>query len=93
MVGPAFESRSGRGSLTSLGARRMNPQGEGGAFAPIRRDDEHQGDEHLRTVHAGARAPVPPLYGSGRPAFSPLPSYADAAGSSLHQRGENPAPR
>ena len=24
-----------------------------------------------RTVHAGARAPVPRLYGSGRPAFSP----------------------
>ena len=24
-----------------------------------------------RTVHAGARAPVPPVYGSGRPAFSP----------------------
>ena len=24
-----------------------------------------------RTVQAGARAPVPPVYGSGRPAFSP----------------------
>jgi hypothetical protein len=45
-----------------------------------------------RTVHAGARAPVPPVYGSGRPAFHPLPSYADAAGSSLHQRGGTPHP-
>jgi hypothetical protein len=34
-------------------------------------DDEHQGDEHLEDRHAGARAPVPPVYGSGRPAFSP----------------------
>jgi hypothetical protein len=25
---------------------RMNPQGKGGAFAPIQRDGEHQGDEH-----------------------------------------------
>ena len=45
-----------------------------------------------RAVHAGARAPVPPVYGSGRPAFSPLPSYADAAGSSLHQRGGTRTP-
>ena len=26
-------------------SERMNPQGKGGAYAPIPRDDEHQGDE------------------------------------------------
>jgi hypothetical protein len=36
-----------------------------------RGDNEHQGDELLEDRHAGARAPVPPVYGSGRPAFSP----------------------
>jgi hypothetical protein len=39
---------------------------------------------------SGAAAPYPALYGSGRPAFSPLPSYADAAGASLHQRRGTP---
>jgi len=39
---------------------------------PARADEhEHQGDEHPENRHAGARAPVPPVYGSGRPAFSP----------------------
>jgi hypothetical protein len=47
------------------------PPGKGGAFAPIRRDDEHQGDEHLENGPRGGSRPVPPLYGSGRPAFSP----------------------
>ena len=42
-----------------------------------------------RAVHAGAPAPVPPcVWPLVGPAFSPLPSNADAAGSSLHQRGE-----
>jgi hypothetical protein len=41
-----------------------------------------------RAVHAGARAPGPPCMAPVAPLFHPLPSYADAAGSSLHQRGE-----
>ena len=41
-----------------------------------------------RTVHAGARAPGPACMAPVAPLFHPLPSYADAAGSSLHQRGE-----
>ena len=45
-----------------------------------------------RAVQAGARAPCPPCMAPVAPLFHPLPSYADAAGSSLHQRGENPAP-
>jgi len=41
-----------------------------------------------RTVHAGARAPVPRLYGSGRPAFSP-PTVLRGRGRIFpHQRGE-----
>ena len=50
---------------------RMNPQGRVARTRQYRGDDEHQGDEHLENGHAGARAPVPPVYGSGRPAFSP----------------------
>jgi hypothetical protein len=50
----------------------MNPQGKGGAFAPINRETSStRAMSTWRTVHAGARAPVPRLYGSGRPAFSP----------------------
>ena len=41
----------------------------------------------------GAAAPHPAAYGLSPPLFQPLTAYADAAGSSLHQRGENPAPR
>ena len=36
-----------------------------------RGDEEHQGDQQPENRHAGDRAPVPPVYGSGRPAFSP----------------------
>ena len=45
-----------------------------------------------RTVHAGLAPPCPPCMAPVAPLFHPRPSYADAAGSSLHQRGENPAP-
>ena len=38
-------------------------------------------------------APDPASYGLVAPAFQPLPSYADAAGSPLHQRGEPRARR
>jgi hypothetical protein len=41
---------------------RMNPQGKGGAYAPIPGDDEHQGDEDLENRHAGARAPDPRVW-------------------------------
>jgi hypothetical protein len=41
-----------------------------------------------RTVHAGgSRPPCPACMAPVAPLFHPLPSYADAAGSSLHQRG------
>ena len=64
------------------------PLGKGGAFAPIPRDDEH-----LENGPRGARAPVPRLYGSGRPAFSP-PTVLRGRGRIFPApaRG-NPAPR
>ena len=34
-------------------------------------DVEHQGDEHLADGSRGGSRPRPPVYGSGRPAFSP----------------------
>jgi hypothetical protein len=72
---------------------RMNPQGKGGAFAPNAGDDEHQGDEDLENFPApGAAAPCPACMAPVAPLFHPLPSYADAAGSSLHQRRGTPHP-
>ena len=68
------------------------PPGKGGAFAPIRRDDEHQGDEHLENGPPGGPRPRAPGRLRSPRFFTPSPSYADAARSSLHQRGENPAP-
>ena len=35
----------------------------------------------------GLAPPCPPCMAPVAPLFHPLPSYADAAGSSLHQRG------
>ena len=58
-------------------------------------DDEHQGDENLEDspAHPGLPPRTPMRMGSGRPrCFNPSPSYADAAGSSLHQRGEPRTP-
>jgi hypothetical protein len=49
----------------------MNPQGKCGAFAPTQQTSSTRAMSTGRAVHAGARAPVPPVYGSGRPAFSP----------------------
>ena len=81
-LGPAGEGRSDGGvlHLHSPGQARYP---EGGR----RREDEPPREEWRlrantprrrapgrrapRAVHAGARAPVPPMYGSGRPAFSP----------------------
>jgi hypothetical protein len=37
--------------------------------------------------------PGPPCMAPVAPLFHPPPSYADAAGSSLHQRGGTPHPR
>ena len=48
---------------------RMNPQGKGGAFAPIPRDVEHQGDEQLRGPQTG-----PVRMASSAPLFHPLTS-------------------
>ena len=71
----------------------MNPWGKGGAFAPHEGDDEHQGDEDLENFPAsGAATPRPACMAPVAPLFHPLPSSADAAGSSPHQAG-NPAPR
>ena len=50
---------------------RMNPSGRVARSRRYRGDEEHQGDQQPENRHAGARAPVPPVYGSGRPAFSP----------------------
>jgi hypothetical protein len=41
---------------------------------------------------AGAAAPNPACMAPVAPLFHPLPSYADAAGSYLHQRGGTPHP-
>jgi hypothetical protein len=55
----------------------MNPQGKGGAFAPIQGDDEHQGDERLKLSGTlGAAAPDPAAYGLSPPLFQPLTAYA-----------------
>ena len=54
---------------------------------------EHQGDEHLENPSTqGLAPPCPPCMAPVAPLFHPLPSYADAAGSSLHQRGGTPHP-
>jgi hypothetical protein len=73
---------------------RMNPQGKSGAFAPHAGDDEHQGDEDVEDspAHPGLPPRAPACMAPVAPLFHPLPSCADAAGSSLHQRGD-PAPR
>ncbi len=71
----------------------MNPRGKGGAYAPIPGDDEHQGDEDPENSRApGAAAPDPASMGSPPLFFHHPASYADAAGSSLHQRGEPRTP-
>ena len=48
---------------------------------------EHQGDKQPENGHARAPSPCPVRVDSPSPLFTPT-SYADAAGSSLHQRGE-----
>ena len=45
------------------------PPGKGGAFAPIRRDDEHQGDEHLENGPRGGPRPRAPLVWLRSPRF------------------------
>src|ERR1700733_137530 len=48
----------------------MNPR-EGGAFASTEETSTTRAMSTWIVIDAGARAPVPPVYGSGRPAFSP----------------------
>ena len=55
-------------------------------------DDRHETTDQKGSAAAMRGSRRTPVYGSGRPAFSPLPSYADAAGSSLHQRGGTRTP-
>jgi hypothetical protein len=50
--------------------RGSTPQGGVARSRQYRGHVEHQGDEHLKNRPRGARAPVAPVYGSGRPAFS-----------------------
>jgi hypothetical protein len=72
---------------------RMNLPGKGGASAPIQETTSTGGGEHLENGRTpGAAAPDPACMAPVAPLFHPLPSCADAAGSSLHQRGD-PAPR
>ena len=82
-LGPAGEGRSDGGVLhlhprgqaryPEGGRRREDePPGKSGAFAPILRDVEHQGDEHLESGPGGGSAPVPPCVWPRRPCcFTP----------------------
>ena len=72
--------------------REDEPQGKGRAFAPNAGDESTRAMRTWRTSRTRGCRPAPRVYGSDRPAFSPLPFYADAAGSSLHQRGEPRTP-
>ena len=72
---------------------RMNPQGKGGAYAPITRRRRAPGRRAPgERSTRGLAPPCPPCMAPVAPLFHPLPSYADAAGSSLHQRGGTPHP-
>ena len=63
---------SARGITVSIWAEvRMNPQGKVRVRANTEETAGTRAMSTWRTVQAGARAPVPPVYGSGRPAFSP----------------------
>ena len=72
---------------------RMNPRGGGRIRAHTGETSSTRAMSTWRRVHAGARAPVPPVYGSGRPAFSP-PTVLRGRGRIFPApaRG-NPAPR
>ena len=71
---------------------RMNPR-EGWRVRANTEDDEHQGDKHLENSRAlRAAAPDPASMGSPPLVLYHPASYADAAGSSLHQRGGTPHP-
>ena len=49
-------------------------------------------DQKGAELQGGAAAPDPACMAPVAPLFHPLPSYADTAGSSLHQRGRTPHP-
>ena len=103
-LGPAGEGRSDGGVLhlhprgharyPEGGRRREDePPGRGGAFAPIPRRRRASGRRAPggRSTR-GLAPPCPPCMAPVAPLFHPLPSYADAARSSLHQRGGIPPP-
>ena len=106
--GPAGEGRSDGGvcSTFTRGAtpaatrrvadgERMNPPGESARSRQYRGDVEQQGAEHQgdgSTMRGRLAPPCPPCMAPVAPLFHPLPSYADAARSSLHQRGGIPPP-
>ena len=72
---------------------RMNPSGKGGAFAPLPRRRRAPGRRAPRERSTqGLRPRAPVRMASSAPLFHPLTSYADAAGSCLHQRGGTPHP-
>ena len=104
-LGPAGEGRSdgrvlhlhprGQACYPEGGRRREDdPPGEGWRVRANAGDDEHQGDEDLENSppHSGLPPRAPLCMAPVAPLFHPLPSYADAAGSSLHQRGGTPHP-
>ena len=72
---------------------RMNPKGRMARSRQYRGDVEDQGDEHPENGPGGGLRPRAPVrMASSAPLFHPLTSYADAAGSSLHQHGEPRTP-
>jgi hypothetical protein len=102
-LGPAGEGRSDRGVLhlhprgqaryPEGGRRREDePPGEGWRVRADAGDDGHQGDEHLESGPGGGSRPRAPLYGSGRPAFSPLTVLRGRGGIFPAPARGNPAP-
>ena len=93
MVCSSFTRRAKPATQKVADGERMNPGEERRVRANTGGDAEHQGDEHLEnssrhTLGLPARDPL--RMALVAPLFHPLPSYADAAGSSLHQRRGEP---
>ena len=102
-LGPAGEGRSDGGVLhlhprgqaryPEGGRRREDePLGEGWRIRAKQETTSTRATSTWRTVTPGLAPPCPPCMAPVAPLFHPLPSYADAAGSSLHQRGGTPHP-
>ena len=70
VVCSTFTHRAKPATRRVADGERMNPQGKGGAYAPIPGDDEHQGDEDLGNspAHSGL-PPRTPLVWLRSPRF------------------------